>query len=970
MTLHEAIRDILINYGPLTVKEIAGKIYETGIYRRRDLEYVNPVQISARIHKYPELFKIEETGTVVLKQYALASLKRSIEKIADTLRESKMNADGLKEVLLPTFAIFLRYSDPGELIGRWEPLNNDVVDVINQQLIWFNTESKFHGLFEKPLKVFGSLERNIQSRLAYQLMVTYGQFTEVKPVLFNDFLNFDTDDYKPDEEKVNAFKIRHQEYQQWVIADYDFEVYFNSLINEFLWKRKIGQARSTPASVINLIRHLVKIKPGSTVFDPFMGNGSLLCALVSDSTSENIVGGDINENSVMIAKLLFSLHGISNQNLREANALVQWSRPDLQFDCVITDPPSGGKFLKEQTVFAGYGQSKNFTEAAINISLYHTHQQGKACIIIPEQFLFAQSKSSYEIRKKILNHNYLEAIITLPAGVFAPYSNLKAAILILDKGRNERAQTDVFFYDGTSILAKELEKHIPAIHDSYDEFRTQDLYQTPNAIDSQILIDADFNFDIASILYEKEERFNHPEYCDLGDLLRSKAISRTYKPFNFYDETSFTEITHQNYYPGNSIDKVFINSSVGIPYISISTLREQKNNLFIDESNIKQFVSDTDFVRPRYIENGALLVSQTGDSLLPAVYRGKIRALFNRNILCLNVDERKVLAEFLVVELNKDYIREQLNRVVRKGVVLQKMSVGSLLKLRVWVPSMDQQKKIVEEFIASFINNQINKDELSTVLGALKHNVKGPLGGIRAFLDRLHFYLLEKEKSGTAVSLQDLAYHLMPGQAKENYTQYSLSESIKRTKYHISRIDNYFKKAVKLLVISDEKVPNEQIKLAELVEGYLKADNDYHLNVVNSTNPKFKNIVIQSNKDCLLSILELFLDNAFVHGFRSAPDGDSRFEISWEVTKAKESNSKVISFSVGNNGLPAPNLTLEKFIRNGYSTNKTGGGTGVGGFYIEKLLGSIGGNMISVEDLSEKPEQNNIRFTFNLPYYD
>src|SRR6185369_16490063 len=74
----------------------------------------------------------------------------------------------------------------------------------------------------------------------------------------------------------------------------------------------------------------------------------------------------------------------------------------------------------------------------------HLTPTGRAAIIVPEGIIF-QSQTSYTELRRILEENSLVAVVSLPAGVFQPYSGVKTSILILDKSLARLAQTVAFF---------------------------------------------------------------------------------------------------------------------------------------------------------------------------------------------------------------------------------------------------------------------------------------------------------------------------------------------------------------------------------------------------------------------------------------------------------------------------------------------------------------------------------------------
>lgn len=140
------------------------------------------------------------------------------------------------------------------------------------------------------------------------------------------------------------------------------------------------------------------------------------------------------------------LHGIENPNINKRNTLIDNIRDFEEKDgyhIILANPPFGGK--EKESIQANFPIKTNATEM---LFLQHFVKKlktgGKAAIIVPEWVLFNTSHAFQEVKKQLLNDCDLHSIVSLPAGVFLPYSGVKTNILFFDKSR---ATKDIRYYE-------------------------------------------------------------------------------------------------------------------------------------------------------------------------------------------------------------------------------------------------------------------------------------------------------------------------------------------------------------------------------------------------------------------------------------------------------------------------------------------------------------------------------------------
>ena len=216
-----------------------------------------------------------------------------------------------------------------------------------------------------------------------------------------------------------------------------------------------GQFR-TPRHIIDFIVEIVDPKKDETVLDPASGtsgflisafkhivnsnsdksSGDLLSAAERKKIMENINGYDISPDMVRIGLANMYLHGFPEPNVVEYDALTSEDRWNEYYDVILANPPfmtpKGG--IRPHNKF---GVKSNKAEVLfVDYILTHLKPKGRAGIIVPEGIIFQSGKAYVELRRKLVE-NGLCGVISLPSGVFNPYSGVKTSILIIDKHKQK-----------------------------------------------------------------------------------------------------------------------------------------------------------------------------------------------------------------------------------------------------------------------------------------------------------------------------------------------------------------------------------------------------------------------------------------------------------------------------------------------------------------------------------------------------
>lgn len=236
-----------------------------------------------------------------------------------------------------------------------------------------------------------------------------------------------------------------------------------------------GQFR-TPRHIIDFIVAILDPKKTENVLDPACGTAGFLISsfkhilkanvdadgnstLTPDERGRlatNFKGYDISPDMVRLSLVNLYLHGFTDPHIFEYDTLTSQDRWNEYADVILANPPfmspKGG--IKPHNRFGV--QSKRSEVLFVDYMAEHLTPGGRAGIIVPEGIIF-QSQTAYRQLRKILVEDYLVAVVSLPAGVFNPYSGVKTSILILDKALAKQADRIAFFkieHDGFNLGAQ------------------------------------------------------------------------------------------------------------------------------------------------------------------------------------------------------------------------------------------------------------------------------------------------------------------------------------------------------------------------------------------------------------------------------------------------------------------------------------------------------------------------------------
>lgn len=225
-----------------------------------------------------------------------------------------------------------------------------------------------------------------------------------------------------------------------------------------------GQFR-TPRHIIRMMVELMRPAPEDIICDPAAGTAGFLVAageylrehhgdLFLDAQKKDhfnnsmFHGFDMDRTMLRIGAMNMMLHGIENPNIEYRDSLSETNTDTNKYTLVMTNPPFKGSLDYEAVSADLLKITKTKKTELLFLSLFLRILKigGRCASIVPDGVLFSSSKAHKEIRKEIIEKHKLEAVISMPGGVFKPYAGVSTAVIIFTKtgaGGTDR----VWFYD-------------------------------------------------------------------------------------------------------------------------------------------------------------------------------------------------------------------------------------------------------------------------------------------------------------------------------------------------------------------------------------------------------------------------------------------------------------------------------------------------------------------------------------------
>ena len=320
---------------------------------------------------------------------------------------------------------------------------------------------------------------------------------------------------------------------------------YEYLLSKIATAGRNGQFR-TPRHIIRMIVELMKPQPNEIICDPACGTSGFLVT-ASEYLRENFkeeiyfdrqkkdhymnhmfYGYDMDRTMLRIGAMNMMTHGVESPYIEYRDSLSDQNPDRDKYSLILANPPFKGS-LDADSVSADLlkvCKTKKTELLFLALFLKMLKVGGRCACIVPDGVLFGSSKAHKAIRKELIENNKLEAVISMPSGVFKPYAGVSTGILIFTK-TNHGGTDNVWFYnmtaDGYSLDDKRTKVSENDIPDIIQRFNALDNEKERKRTDKSFFVTkkeiVENDYDLSINKY-KEIEYEKIEYPPTKDIMK------------------------------------------------------------------------------------------------------------------------------------------------------------------------------------------------------------------------------------------------------------------------------------------------------------------------------------------------------------------------------------------------------------------------------------------------------------------
>ncbi len=463
-----------------------------------------------------------------------------------------------------------------------------------------------------------------------------------------------------------------------------------------------GQFR-TPRHIIDMMVEIIDPKKNETILDPACGTAGFLISayrhilaqnkdedgkstLTADDRkrlTENFAGYDISPDMVRLSRVNMYLHRFTKPKISEYDTLTSEEKWDDNYDVILANPP----FMTPKGGIIPHSRyrvkAKRSEVLFVDYIAEHLNPTGRAAIVVPEGIVFQSANAYKQLRKYLVDDGLLYAVISLPAGVFNPYSGVKTSILLIDKSF-ARLKDEILFVklnnDGFDLGAQRREiegSEIPEIIRIIQKYHSDLEAQTS---DEEIT-----HHPLVTIA--NKERVAEQDYILVGERYKiDKSLDTSYPVVPLSD---ICEINAENKNPALAFgDDEFI-------YIDISSVENGTGT--VDFSN-KIKGTDAPSRAKRAVKRGDILFSTVRPNLKAYGYveREDCDCCVASTGFAVISAKNMVLSKYVYYMLYSEPVQTQLASMMGKGAY-PSVNQKDVSQIQVPLPSLSIQEDFVVE---------------------------------------------------------------------------------------------------------------------------------------------------------------------------------------------------------------------------------------------------------------------------------
>lgn len=839
--------------------------------------------------------------------------------------------------------------------------NIDISIGFTLSLLFYNkitTSKEAKKLFNIPtnstLEDFGKLYNNeIRTTFLGKLRIIENNneaFAGIFSFLYKILKNKDSD-------RIIKGLINSTQIKNWEKVDFEqyIELHYQNKSNRHL------QLYTTPSIIKKLIINLINPKNKQTIFDPAVGIGGFFTAIQNEYPFKRIqfTGQELNENTYNLCRMNMIMNDIYEANIIQGNSLYEKLTDNFgNFDIAVSNPPWGRMQKNDNNLFFTEDRYADLSVTFLLLMLASIHNKGKIITVMPESFLFSNLYTS--IRERLIEEDFIEAIISLPIGIF-PSVGIKTSILIINKNKPYSISNKV-------ILIKAFEDIWRWKTNKASDFPIQKIvknyYLKKSETGFSIVISKDELADKDNIW--NIERFLHSDIEELKERRETEDVVKLNKVIK-----TNSVILGKHFLRNKISDE--IDNNISMLVVKFKNLSKSITDYHLDVGNLdKVFFTKNQLNKLTLIDYSVLLINLRGSVLCPTFFKyNGIPILLSSGMIAIDMEKNKSLdLEYFIYHLQSKFVQVQIDIINRSSAILN-INKKSFFNIEIILPPLVEQKKYVEDIknvlvheeekrldaLKQKLNVKANAVEYD-VIATITHNLSQKIGMLIGDMETLQYYLEQKKESGEPISSNDPIAPLFEGESITDVD--SLEKVENRLKNNILDAGNILAKTREILqknTIHPQETNIYQF-LKKIKSQYI--DDKFSISIYKSSH----SIIVDIDQEAMKSVFQNLIDNAVKHGF-----GESRkHEIVFELDKTEVPNraEEMLRILYKNDGWAFPkNFNFNEYKKLGgrAGNNK---GQGLGGYWINKIIDLHRGefNYIPVEKNST-PYQ--VQFEILLP---
>jgi type I restriction enzyme M protein len=472
-----------------------------------------------------------------------------------------------------------------------------------------------------------------------------------------------------------------------------------------------GQFR-TPRHIIDFMVAIMHPKKDESICDPACGTAGFLISsykhILNENTKKNkgdlltpddrkkiinnFVGYDISAEMVRLSLVNLYLHGFTTPKIFEYDTLTSEDRWGDYFDIILANPPfmtpKGG--IRPHKKFAM--QANRSEVLFVDYIMEHINPTtGRAAIIVPEGIIFQGATAYKALRKLLVDKKYLYGVISLPAGIFQPYSGVKTSILLLDKSLAKKSDNILFVKienDGYALGAQRKELTTSDLPDAINFIK-----QYNSALRNDDFSNIDFeNLPLNSLVINKIKITENEDYNLSADRYRINVANQNSK----FDLVTLGDVcTFIGGYAFKSSDLTDEQKESQLPVIKIGNLDKEGH---IDISSVQYYDYD-DSLKKYQIVKDDILMAMTGATVGKVAISDREGLLLNQRVGLIRANEDLINKEFLKTLLLSERFYEYC-QLTAGGGAQGNISPTEIMNFKFPLPPLSYQEIFSEKIVA------------------------------------------------------------------------------------------------------------------------------------------------------------------------------------------------------------------------------------------------------------------------------